>query len=365
MRAKHSVSAPTTTALSRALWGLAALLAAWAGTGCTLIDSRGERFRGTELSDIKNPLYLDMVDGRLIVANGRTWSGVAVVDTATEAILDYYPVDNEVTLAVGAHDGRVLVGESFSAMHLLNVRSRSFHEFHVSSQYSYGPVIINSQGRTFFFGSAANYTNDGQIWEFKAGDAAAPIAGLAGLPFPSGLAVAQGKLFLSNMPSNKIRTIDLANGGMDSVNLPLLLGDSTLRPIRMAAEGDKVYIELYRANESLRIAVLNVATGLVEKVIPVGLVFHLYGMEPRPPRVVNGVWYRMGLPGWNSTGSNGYRYDSVGVEAVNLVTGDVDMIVEPGALGGVILDFVPGSPGQGYVIVGDDKHRIRVRKIAY
>lgn len=304
--------------------------------------------------------------GRLIVANRHaTAPGVAVVDTASGLITEYYP---EIVAPSGM---------AFTASGHLIVTETSFDYLEGSvSVVDLDAKRIRKSAIHFGSDNGVASAGDGKVYLFDRSTGA--VTGFtgntpgAGVSFdvqtgassnPYGIAVAGGKAYIPRYNLGSLLVLDatlLGGGARDSIDLSAYSKDTARFIPRMAsvtAHGGHVFVTLqrlkadYSANDTALVVVINASTKAIEKTIP--LLFR----NPVATEVQGDFLY--------ITGIAGYGDQSGGVEKINLSTRlHAGAVISEATLAADAFGFVPAENGTGYVSYSTDfGFHTRVKKV--
>ena len=358
-------SSPSFTFAARAF----ALATALFLTACNLLENDtkvapGESgltspWIGKSLDSLFDVTSIAFRNGRLFVANRHaTAPGVAVVDTTTGLITEYYP---EIVPPSGL---------AFTATGDLIVTETSF-------DYAEGSVSVIDLGAKKIRKSVTTYgsdngiasVDDGKVYLFDR--TTGVVTGFTGntpgssVTFdvqtgaysnPYGIAVMFNKAYIPRYNSASLLILNSANqlngGTRDSIDLsayvsrtPIDSVASVPRMAQVAAVGGYVFVAIQRLNyryaalDTSKVLVINATTKEVENVIP--LTFR----NPIAATVRNGIWYISGVAGYGTTTGGIEKIDLVGRTHAGVVTTEA-------TLGGDVSDFAATGSTSGYAIVG-------------
>jgi hypothetical protein len=359
--------------------GLITGLAVLTLSGCLLADlgingRRDKPIVGRSITSLGYARQLLLHEGRLIVSLGGDDPGIAVVDTATDLILEYFRIFDQtyqIPWSVSLHrDSLLYISNGYDRLNVLNLASGKIAGQPVSglvapSYYSgyYGPR------RTLFASGDTVFLLDphGGLIQGVSGNTVTFSASIGQNTGLGGIAVRDGKMFVTRFTSAHVLILNATvNGGgiRDSLDLGLLTGDTahTLSPALAVTRGQRLFVSYQRfRRDSLRtwdsaaVAVINLSTLSLEKIIPLRFRAHVSGSDhPTVPRVADGIWY---LPAYD------YSDQASGVESIDLNTAAYSGTVLSGPAGGeTVQDFLPAGIGKGYAV---PRYSYKVKRVSY
>lgn len=353
------------------LLAVAALL-----SGCDLFQSEGKTSTPEGVSGLESPWIgkpLDSIadanalafrDGRLYITNRNALQpGTAAVDTATGAVVEYYPHLIQPASMAFTASGRLIVTEgsfgSEGAVSVINTSTRRIQQSVIA--FDQDNKAVSGDGVTYLFdrtqGVVTGFTGDvpgqGVVLDAQTGANSNPY----------GIALAAGKAFVPRYNLSSLLILgspgSLNGGARDSIDLSAYAHDSANGIPRMslvAAHGNHVFVALQRldhqwmANDTALVLVFDATTKAAVDTIP--LTFR----NPVAGAVYDGVWYVGGVAGYGDLLG--------GVEKIDLATRThAGTVVTEETLGGDLSTFAPtGAGGYAVVLVGawpDTRYRVK------
>jgi hypothetical protein len=362
-----------------------ALLSAFLGlAGCDLLgggstEAPGEsgltsEWIGKPLDSLIDVSSIAFRDGRLFVANRHaTAPGVAVVDTATGLITEYYPEIVPPSSMAFTSSGHLIVTET----------SFDYMEGSVSA-INLGAKKIRKSVITFGSDNGVASADDGKVYLFDRTTGA--VTGFTGntpgsnvtfdvqagaFSNPYGIAVMANKAYIPRYNSASLLILgsadQLGGGARDSIDLsayvsrtPVDSAASVPRMAHVAIHGGTLFVTLqrlnyrYKAFDTSYVLAINATTKAVESVIPLAF------RNPVSAVVHNGFWFISG-----EQGSQGDGNLLGGVEKINLATGQhAGTVTTEAALGGDVSNFAATGASTGYAVFSPGWPTYKVKKIA-
>jgi hypothetical protein len=348
---------------------LAALAAALVLAGCDLLGEDSKKtatWIGKPIDSLTSVSSISLHGGRLFVANRHaTEPGVAVVDTATGLITEYYPEAIAPSSLAFTSSGHLVITEtsfdySEGSVSVLDPVEKTIRKNVITFGSDNGAVAAED-GRVYLF----DHTS-GTVTGFTGNTPGANVvfdAQTGADENPYGIAVANGKAYIPRYNSKSLLILDataMGGGARDSVDLSAYAKDTATFAPRMAhvtVAGGYVFVTLqrltatYAANDTSLVVVINASTKAVEKVIPLNF------RNPVSANVHDGVWYVAGVAGYGTT--------TGGVEKIDLVTrAHAGVAVTEASLGGDVSEFLPTGAASGYAVYSPAWPVYKIKRIA-
>jgi hypothetical protein len=349
-------------------------------SGCSTIEyfhgeERLTSLQGKPLEEIRRANDMVFHDGRLIVSNSGSASGVAVIDTGTNRVVEFYQWRIPPLSLALDDSGRLFAARTTppdpAALAWIDLAQGQAHDGATFTASGYSSLAF-SGGRMFLVDTYGykirqltlhNHTIDseGQA-DFTPGEGELPL----------GVAASSGKIFVSHGQSRYLTMLDSADLANPVVLPPLGTVDlsrpgDTLNRYEtytwaLTAWHGYVFAAVGRQGplDTGYVAVIHAATGALVKTIPLNF------RHPRSASVRNGVWYVCGpATAWDYDGN---PVLDGGVEAIDLTAQtNAGIVVTEQSLGGNIGGFAATGPGTGYAIytTGDESEIRRIRKVSF
>jgi len=320
---------------------------------------------GKTMDSLKYVSALSFTNGQLIVANqSPTDPGVAVIDTSTGMISEYYSEVLPPSSLALTTDNRVIITETDytqGAVSILHLGAKLIEKTFMS--FGSDNTSAAADGKVFLF----NRTT-GVITGFTGHKPNADItlnAQTGAGSNPYGIAVSNGKAFVPRYNSKYLLILDatkLDGGVRDSIDLSTYSKDTALHVPRMAAvtaNNGFIFVTLqrlkasYAAQDTSLVVVINSSTKAIVSTIP------LHFKDPIAAHVLGNYWYISSIAGYGDLLG--------GVEKIDLAAKtNAGVVVTETNLASDVSDFIPTGDHTGYAAVYNSvNYTTRVKKVSY
>ena len=324
---------------------------------------------GKSMDSVQYASALLFTNGQLIVANRlSTDPGVAVIDTGTGKISEYYSEELPPSAMALTTDNRVILTETNyiqGAVSILHLGAKLLQKTFIS--FGSDNTVGAADGKVFLFDRTTGVIT-GFTGHLPNANITLNVQTGAGSN-PNDIAVSNGRVFIPRYNLKSLLTLDAAKvdgGARDSIDLsayvshrPIDTLASSPRMTFATSNNGNIFVALQRLNYNYKaldtslVIVINASTKAIVTTIS------LHFKNPVSARVLGNTWYLTSIAG--------YGDQLGGVEKIDLAAKtNAGNVVTEATLAADVFDFVPTGDHSGYVSYSTDfGFHTKVKKVTF